>query len=113
MSGVARKETGAGKKFQAYNVNDTYKGGRPEAKAPGSELFCSQLFTLLCSSTRKLSFSSINSQRPRHDESGKGTEPPHARSDVLAESSYGKCWKRPKREPRPRRPGGLVWREGE
>ena len=37
MSGVARKETGTGKKFQAYNVNDTYKGGRPESKASGSK----------------------------------------------------------------------------
>ena len=33
MSGGARKETGAGKKFQTYNINDTYKGGRPETRA--------------------------------------------------------------------------------
>ena len=38
MSGVARKDSGTGKRFQSFNVNETYKGGRPEHRPGNSKL---------------------------------------------------------------------------
>lgn len=59
MSGGARKESGAGKKFQTYNINDTYKGGRPETRA-GANGKCAGVCPCVCAPCAAVQFANVH-----------------------------------------------------